>query len=116
MNTSIPKQFLEINGLPVLMHTIKKFTDSVKNINIIVVLPKAHFSSWKELCEKHLFKISHQLVSGGEARFHSVKNGLHSIKEQEAIVGIHDAVRPLVSTSVIVDSFEVAEKKGNAIP
>jgi 2-C-methyl-D-erythritol 4-phosphate cytidylyltransferase len=121
MNSVIPKQFLEINGLPILMHTIRKFAECIEHIKIIVVLPEIHIGLWKALCEEHQFKIPHQVVTGGETRFYSVKNGLATIHlgstlQKDALVAVHDAVRPLVSKSTIINTFEMAEKKGNAIP
>lgn len=115
MNSLIPKQFLELHGKPVLMHTIEKFTNAIPAINIIVVLSSTSGIQWETLCKKHNFTIAQQLTAGGETRFHSVKNGLELVPEN-CIVGIHDAARPLVSTKTIVNAFEIAEQKGNASP
>lgn len=115
MNSNVPKQFLLLSGKPLLMHTITKFHQTFSDINIIVVIANQLVNEWKQLCEKYNFNISHQLTDGGETRFHSVKNGLKLIPEN-ALVGIHDAARPLVSKETIVRAFDVAEKLGNAIP
>lgn len=115
MNSSVPKQFMELNGKPVLMHTIEKFHQTFPDIHIVVVLANQLMDEWKQLCLKHNFKTNHQLVDGGETRFHSVKNGLHIVPEN-CIVGIHDAARPLVNTDTIIRTFIAAEKLGNAIP
>ena len=114
MNAGIPKQFLEISGKPIVMHTIEKFYSFDNSISIILVLPEQHISLWHKLVEKHNFNIPLQLVNGGETRFNSVKNGLKMIKN--GIVAIHDAVRPLVSADTIKRAFETAILKGNAIP
>jgi len=114
MQATVPKQFLLLNGLPVLMHTIQAFCDSNTSPTIIVVLPKDYHAYWQELCVKHNFAIPHQLVSGGETRFHSVKNGL-SLIEGDAVIGVHDAVRPLTSTTVIDNAYQYAAVNGNAI-
>ena len=114
MQAAVPKQFLLLNGLPVLMHTILAFGDSQTNPAIIVVLPKDYHQYWQELCIKHQFTIPHQLVSGGETRFHSVKNGL-SLIEGDAVIGIHDAVRPLTAATVIDEAYRYALQNGNAI-
>ncbi len=69
-------------------------------------------------CKKHQFSTPHIIIAGGKSRYQSVKNGLNSIKtdeNQQAIVAIHDGVRPLVSVSVIEQSFEMAQNKGNAV-
>ena len=73
MKSELPKQFLEICGLPVLMHTVKAFYDYSPLLHIILVLPGDDFDTWKNLCEKHQFKIPLQLQSGGKTRFQSVK-------------------------------------------
>ncbi len=114
MQATVPKQFLLLNGLPVLMHTIQAFSDSQTNPTIIVVLPKDYHVYWQDLCVKHNFTIPHQLVNGGETRFHSVKNGL-SLIEGDAVIGVHDAVRPLTSPAVIDNAYQYAAVNGNAI-
>jgi len=113
MGGEIPKQFLLLNKMPVLMHTIEAFYQYDPKINIILVLPENQKSYWQELCEIHPFKISHTLVSGGETRFHSVKNGLQWV-EKDSIVAIHDGVRPLVSNAVITRTFNQVES-GKAV-
>lgn len=115
MNSDVPKQFIELHGKPMLMHTIEKFVNAVPGINIIVVLAEQLHNDWKLLCKKHDFQYAVQLSIGGETRFHSVKNGLTLIPEN-CLVGIHDAARPFVSTQTIISTFDVAEKKGNASP
>jgi len=115
MNNAVPKQFMELNGKPVLMHTIEKFYKVFPDIRILVVLAEELFEEWKQLCTKYNFAIGHHWVRGGETRFNSVKNGLEFIPEN-CIVGIHDAARPLVSKETILRTFEIAEKLGNAIP
>lgn len=115
MKSAVPKQFLELNGLPVLMHTIKRFYDYDSGIQIRLVLPEQELETWKTLCEKFEFDIKHQVFSGGLTRFHSVKNGLTGLSES-GIIAIHDGVRPLVSTKTIGQCFQVAEEYGAAIP
>jgi len=115
MNNAIPKQFIELKGKPVLMHTIEKFTSALPDIFVIVVLSKALNEDWIALSAKHNFKISHQLADGGETRYHSVKNGLALVPDA-CVVGIHDAARPLVSRQTILNAFETAEDRGNASP
>ena len=107
MNSEIPKQFLLLNNLPILMHTIKKFSHFEMTI---VVLPKTQFSSWKTLCKANDFYENYTLVAGGENRFQSVKNGLKNI-EKEVIIAIHDGVRPLISR-VLIDNITLLARKG----
>jgi len=115
MHSAVRKQFLLLNGLPVLMHTIGAFQSCKAQPQIIVVLHPDSHDYWNKLCTEHNFTIPHQLVSGGETRFHSVKNGLGSVDDETAIVAVHDAVRPLVTKDIIDESFECAEQYGNAI-
>ncbi len=76
MHSAVPKQFLLLNGLPVLMHTINAFHNCETQTQIIVVLQADSHEYWNTLCITHNLDIPHQLVSGGETRFHSVKKGL----------------------------------------
>ncbi|MEI8084627.1 MAG: 2-C-methyl-D-erythritol 4-phosphate cytidylyltransferase [Paludibacter sp.] len=115
MQTDIPKQFIEIQGKPILMHTIEAFTRFDVTMQIILVLPLSQIDFWKELCIKHDFKVIHQIVVGGKTRFESVRNGLTAVKSP-VCVAVHDGVRPLVSTETIARCFDVAEQFGNAIP
>ena len=116
MQSVIPKQFLLLNGLPVLMHTINAFYNADAKPQIILVLPQSFKAYWEELCEKYKFNIRHKVVDGGVTRFHSVKNGLDAIIDSEnAVIAIHDAVRPITSKKIIDTSFKLAYDTGNAI-
>ena len=117
MGSEIPKQFIEIGGLPVLMHTLKRFREYSETLNIILVLPHDQQEFWHNLCEKHHFDVKHQVVDGGETRFDSSKNGLSVIPDdEEGVVGIHDGVRPFVSVDVIERCFETARDEYACIP
>ena len=113
--SQIPKQFLLLNGLPILMHSINVFKNFNSSLEIIVALPPNHFKTWEDLCRQYKFYIKHEKVEGGETRFHSVKNALSTIT-QEGLVAVHDAVRPLVNKATITRCFETAKTKGNAVP
>jgi 2-C-methyl-D-erythritol 4-phosphate cytidylyltransferase len=116
MGADMPKQYLEIAGKPVLMHTMERFKAFDESIEIITVLPENQLRFWAELQMKYSFKIPHTLVKGGgKARFFSVKNGLKFV-DVPGLVAIHDGVRPFVSIDTIKRCFETAEKLGNAIP
>ena len=115
MNADVPKQFLEIKGKPILIHTLEAFMNFDASLQLILVLPAAQFEFWKTLCKKHALNIPHQIVAGGQSRFQSVKNGLDAVKVP-AIVAIHDGVRPLVSKETISRCFDAAAKFGAAIP
>ncbi|RBQ03315.1 2-C-methyl-D-erythritol 4-phosphate cytidylyltransferase [Pedobacter miscanthi] len=114
MQTETPKQFLLLKNLPVLMHTIKAFAQSDTQPKILLVLSKDQQGYWKRLCDEFNFYVPHEVIDGGEQRFHSVKNAIATI-EDESFVAIHDAVRPLVSKSLIDNCFKAAEAQGNVI-
>lgn len=114
--SEIPKQFIELNGKPILMHSITAFYKYQENIEIIVVLPEHQVDYWHSLCKKHNFKIKHKVENGGKTRFESVKNGLDTVKNSQNLIAIHDGVRPLVSENTIERCFREAEISGNAIP
>lgn len=114
MQTEIPKQFLILNGKPVIMHTISAFLASPQKPEILVVLNEQHFGLWEILCEQYSFNLKPQLVSGGNTRFYSVKAALDLI-EEESVIAIHDAVRPLIHPETIAAAYELALQKGNAV-
>ncbi len=114
MQQVIAKQFLLLKDKPILMHTLSAFYYSTYKPALIVVLHEDFHTQWQELCKTYNFDIPHQLVKGGEERFHSVRNGLMAIKG-DGIVAVHDAVRPLVSEKLIANAYETAEREGNAI-
>lgn len=115
MKSEIPKQFIEIGGKPILMHTIEQFYKADSNIEIILVLPKEQIQYWQELQTKHGFEVPVLVSEGGTSRFYSVKNGLEKVTST-GVVAIHDGVRPFVAASTIMKGFEVAEKEKTAIP
>jgi 2-C-methyl-D-erythritol 4-phosphate cytidylyltransferase len=115
MRSSLPKQFLLLDGRPLLMHTIERFSSFDPSVEIIVVLPAEHRPLWQNLAEEYSFDIRHEVIDGGEERFHSVKAGLAKVME-ESLVAIHDGVRPLVSHETIWRCFADAEEYGNAVP
>ena len=115
MQTEIPKQFIEINSKPILMHTIGVFVKYNNKIDVIVVLPETQFENWRELCKKHAFEIKHRVVCGGLTRFDSVKNGLNHVGNA-GLIAVHDGVRPLVNIKTIQLCFDEAKRSGAAIP
>lgn len=115
MGRGTPKQYIELDGKPVLMHTIERFRAFNDSIEIITVLPENQLRYWAELQKRYNFNVPHTIVKGGPTRFYSVRNGLMFV-DGEGIVAIHDGVRPFVSIDTIKRCFETAEKLGNAIP
>lgn len=121
MGAALPKQFLEIGGRPILMHTIERFrqyaAESSSQLGIIVVLPHEQQAFWAELCRKHHFQCPDLIADGGQTRFHSIKNGLALIpRDCQGVVAVHDGVRPFPAVEVIARVFQTARSGGAAIP
>ena len=117
MGTDIPKQFLPIGGKPVLMRTLERFREYSKELQMILVLPKAQQDYWHQLCEEYHFSVKYMLADGGETRFHSVQNGLALVPDDaEGVVGVHDGVRPFPSVDVIRNCYKAAQEKKAVIP
>ena len=114
MNSDIPKQFIEINGLPIIIHTYKVF-QAIKGLKIYIVLPNKGFDKWNKYISEYIDKDT-EIIKGGSQRNISVRNGVNAIISDEGLVGIHDGVRPFLSIDLISKLFDEAEKEGNAIP
>lgn len=115
MGTDIPKQFLPVGGMPVLMRTINAFYNFDADMDIILVLPSDQQGYWSELCREYSFCTPHRIADGGETRFHSVRNGL-ALAADEGLIAVHDGVRPFVTAEVIERCFAEAEQKKAVIP
>ena len=116
MGADIPKQFIEIGGLPILMRTILRFRE-YGNVSIILVLPKDQQNYWQHLCQVHHFTEDYQIADGGSERFFSIKNALALIPDDaQGVVAVHDGVRPFPSVEVIARCFETARQTGTAVP
>jgi len=117
MGSDIPKQFLPVGGRPVLMRTLERFREYSKELQIILVLPRAQQDYWRKLCHEFQFTVEYLLADGGETRFHSVQNGLALISDDaEGVVGVHDGVRPFPSIDVIRKCYETARTAKAVIP
>ena len=115
MNSTVPKQFMLLNGLPVLMHTLNRFYAYSDKLKIILVLPKSDIRIWETQCEQYGFNKPLTIALGGDTRFQSVKNGLDKIHDDKGLVAVHDGVRPLVSKDIIGASFHLAAVHGSAV-
>lgn len=117
MGSDVPKQFLPLNGLPILMQTIKRFREYDAYMSIIIVLPEEQHGYWLELCAKHRYTSTYTVAAGGPTRFHSVKSGLAMIPDDaEGVVGIHDGIRPFPSVDVIRRCYDTARTAKAVIP
>jgi 2-C-methyl-D-erythritol 4-phosphate cytidylyltransferase len=109
-----PKQFLELNGTPIIVHTLRQFELSRQIDQVIVVLPAPEITVFQSLADKFDLKKISRVVAGGETRAQSVKSGLAAI-EQAEVVAVHDAVRPLVTADEIDRAVVAATESGAAI-
>lgn len=117
MGGDMPKQFQLLCGKPVLMVTLERLYAIDPAMQLILVLPAEHMELWMELCRQYEFTVPLILANGGATRFHSVQNGLAQVDDiEEALVGVHDGVRPFVSPRVVDDCFREAWIHGAAIP
>ena len=116
MGGELPKQFIPIEGRPVLMRTLDTFHAYDESIKIILVLPADHQSYWKQLCHEYQFAVPHRIANGGVTRFHSVQNGLALVDDAEALVAVHDGVRPFVSHAVMQRCYQDAAMLGAVVP
>jgi 2-C-methyl-D-erythritol 4-phosphate cytidylyltransferase len=115
MNNTVPKQFLLLNGKPVLYYTLNTFLQSYDDMEVILVLPEEHIAAGQEIIDAFFDYSRIQITVGGRTRFHSVQNGLQLITV-ESIVFVHDAVRCLLTADLIKRCYEVVTEFGSAIP
>jgi len=113
--SALPKQFCELEGLPVVMHAIKRFRDVLPEAEILLVINRDFRSKWTDLCRKHNF-ISPTIIDGGLSRWHSVKNAISVIpKSWKGPVLIHDGARPLVEKKVIIRLLEKLKEGADGV-
>lgn len=100
MGGDVPKQFLDLGGIPILQRSVERFLDAAPDARVIIVLPERHLDQWQELCLQHAVSFPQTIVHGGMTRFHSVQNALGKVPDG-AIVSIHDGVRPLFTPGLV---------------
>ena len=115
MNSTMPKQFMLLAKKPLLMHSLNAFIQTFPAIVVVLALPFDFIKTWQQLCIDYQFNQPHMIASGGETRYHSVKNALALIPK-DTLIAIHDGARPLVSPTLINEAFSSALKYGNAVP
>ncbi len=114
MGATQPKQFLTLNGMPILMHTLKRLNAGLPNAEIVVALPEEHMDAWVALIDEHDFSVKHTCVKGGEQKFHSVKNALEKCSGE--LIMVHDGVRPFVSDTTLNAILEKAISAKAVVP
>ena len=115
MGAPVPKQFLELDGKPILRLTLERFLEAEPDLHVITVLPQEHMAAWRHYCQKANFSCPQRLVSGGFTRFHSVKNALEHVPDG-VLVAVQDGVRPLLSIGKIRELFAAAQKVPALVP
>ncbi len=111
MGAGVPKQFLDLGGVPILRRTIETFVSAEPEVRVVTVLPEEHLSFWKDYCLSSGFNCPQTLVVGGFTRFHSVRNALAKVPDG-AVVAIHDGVRPLLSVNLVRGMFDRMSRGG----
>ena len=116
-----PKQFCDLGGLPIIMHSIKFFYDADPNCKIFVGISENMLDYWSSLKDKHSFDIPHLTFKGGRERFNTVLNGILEIEnmfsiENKDILSIHDGARPFINKSFICKLLKHAKTYGSAVP
>ena len=121
MNSDLPKQFLCLDGKPILMHTLNRFAESACSPHIILVLHADMIAYWEACCREHHYTVPHQIVSGGKTRFQSVKQGLQTILQAQpqaldkTLIAIHDAARPVIRPALIDRCYQQTEIHGATV-
>jgi len=116
MASDRPKQFLQLAGMPIVFHTLKRFEECDSIHEVIVVLPATESANFLSLTERFGLRKLVKVVSGGPTRADSVKRGLMAIRSATAeIVAVHDGVRPFVTVEEIQETIVAAQRHGAAI-
>ena len=115
MGGTIPKQYLDLNGKPMIIHTLERFFDYDPHMQVVLVMAKSHRKFWDVISISYNLDPGIVVATAGDSRYQSVKNGLQYI-DNGVVVGIHDAVRPLVSRETIDRSYRAATESGSGIP
>lgn len=115
MGGELPKQFLKLREKPLIIHTLERFRNFDPEMKVVVVLAPAHRELWEDMAKSYEIAGGLTIAPGGASRYDSVKNGLSRV-DQTSLVGIHDAVRPLVSQDTLARCYDAALRKGSGIP
>lgn len=114
MNAKVPKQFLEIEGIPVFIMTLKRIFHLLKPNQTILTMPEGFVADAEKILVIYGMIERVEVIAGGSERFHSVKNALEKINQE--VVLIHDAVRPFLSKELCNNLLEKMRTNDAAIP
>lgn len=115
MGNDLPKQFLLLNGRPILFRTVEFFASLPVETSICVVLPPLYLDYWKELVLLHNMQVPCKVTAGGLTRFHSVKNALQEVVP-DGIVAVHDGVRPLLAQEMVLRCLDLTQYHPAVVP
>lgn len=115
MGAELPKQYLDLSGKPLIVHTLEKFLQFDPAMEVVVVMDPSHQEHWETIRTQYPVAANMAVAYGGSSRYDSVKNGLALVQDGR-VVGIHDAVRPLVSQGTIERTYSAALRWGSGIP
>ena len=115
MGGRLPKQYLELEGKALIVHALEKFLRFDPGMEVVVVMASSHQVHWNAICDKYELTSGITVAHGGKCRYDSVKYGLEHVADG-MVVGIHDAVRPLVSQGTLERSYSAAIKWGSGVP
>lgn len=116
MGGDTPKQFLRIADKTILQLSIEKVLSACEDIHPVVVLPPECVDFWRQECGRMSLDVHQSIVKGGITRFHSVRNALEKIVEDDAVVAVHDGVRPLCSEKLVSALLTAAEVFDAVVP
>lgn len=111
MGGDVPKQFLDLSGIPVLQRSVERFLEAEPSAQVITVLPSQHLDTWRQMCVRYAVPFPQAVVPGGMTRFHSVLAALARVPDG-AIVSIHDGVRPLVTPGLVRRMLDTMQAPG----
>lgn len=115
MGGETPKQFLELDGAPILLHTLRRLASCDLITEIILATRADEISKLEERCRSEKFRQAFRIVKGGATRQESVTAALEQVSDETELVAVHDAVRPFVTREQITRVIEEARKCGAAI-
>ncbi|MBQ8366777.1 MAG: 2-C-methyl-D-erythritol 4-phosphate cytidylyltransferase [Alistipes sp.] len=115
MQSSLPKQFMILGGMPVVARTINTFAEALPGADIVVVLPEEHIALWKNLAARFDVAV-HRVVAGGKERYDSVKAGIEALATEVEYIAVHDGVRALVSKKLVLRAMMEVERHAAVIP
>jgi 2-C-methyl-D-erythritol 4-phosphate cytidylyltransferase/2-C-methyl-D-erythritol 2,4-cyclodiphosphate synthase len=116
MNASVPKQFLEIAGKPILLHTIERIASLEEVSQIIIALPEEHIPAAEAILRQRPIRPEVRCVPGGSNRQESVRCGVCQVRPETCVILVHDAVRPVCDIATMRRVLEAAREKGAAVP